>query len=96
MAEDSILDQIIQNKQSQELNDFNPKALIESLFSGISDREKEVVSLRYGLNIPKKNTLEQIGKKFNVTRERIRQIEAKALRKLKHPSRRKKLQDFLE
>jgi len=96
MAEDSILDQIIQNKQSQELNDFNPKALIESLFSGISDREKEVVSLRYGLNIPKKNTLEQIGKKFNVTRERIRQIENSALKKVKnHPDLESKL-EFVE
>ena len=58
-------------------------------------REKEVLELRFGLFDGSSHTLEEVGKKFKVTRERIRQIEAKALRKLRHPSRAKKLKDFL-
>ena len=56
----------------------------------------KVLRLRYGLDDGKARTLEEVGKEFNVTRERIRQIEAKALRKLRHPSRSKRLKDFLE
>ena len=59
-------------------------------------REEKVVRLRFGLDDGKARTLEEVGREFNVTRERIRQIEAKALRKLRHPSRSKKLKDFLE
>ena len=62
----------------------------------LSDREKKVLMLRFGLEDGRPRTLEEVGKEFNVTRERIRQIEAKALRKLKHPSRSKKLKDYLE
>ena len=62
----------------------------------VLEREKEVLTMRFGLNEAQPLTLEQVGKYFNVTRERIRQIEAKALRKLKHPSRSKKLKDYLE
>lgn len=69
---------------------------VEEVLSALSDREAKVLRMRFGLNNDKMMTLEEVGKKFGVTRERIRQIEAKALRKLKHPSRRKKLQDFLE
>jgi len=69
---------------------------VEEVLSALSDREAKVLKMRFGLNDNKRMTLEEVGKKFGVTRERIRQIEAKALRKLKHPSRRKKLQDFLE
>lgn len=69
---------------------------IEEVLSALSDREAKVLRMRFGLAGNKMMTLEEVGKKFGVTRERIRQIEAKALRKLKHPSRRKKLQDFLE
>lgn len=69
---------------------------VEEVLSALSDREAKVLRMRFGLNDNKMMTLEEVGKKFGVTRERIRQIEAKALRKLKHPSRRKKLQDFLE
>ena len=69
---------------------------VEEVLSALSDREARVLKMRFGLNDNKMMTLEEVGKKFGVTRERIRQIEAKALRKLKHPSRRKKLQDFLE
>lgn len=62
----------------------------------LSDREKKVLMLRFGLEGGRPRTLEEVGKEFNVTRERIRQIEAKALRKLRHPSRSKKLKDYLE
>lgn len=66
------------------------------VLSSLSDREARVLKLRFGLDGTKQMTLEEVGKVFGVTRERIRQIEAKALRKLKHPSRRKKLQDYLD
>jgi RNA polymerase primary sigma factor len=62
----------------------------------LTPREEKVLRLRYGIDDGKSRTLEEVGKEFNVTRERIRQIEAKALRKLRHPSRSKKLKDFLE
>ncbi|MBR6688222.1 MAG: RNA polymerase sigma factor RpoD, partial [Clostridia bacterium] len=58
--------------------------------------EEKVLRLRYGLDDGRPRTLEEVGKAFNVTRERIRQIEAKALRKLRHPSRSKRLRDFLD
>ena len=69
---------------------------IDEVLSALTDREAKVLRMRFGLAGNKMMTLEEVGRKFGVTRERIRQIEAKALRKLKHPSRRKKLQDFLE
>ena len=69
---------------------------LEEVLGSLSDREAKVLRLRFGLDGNKQMTLEEVGKVFGVTRERIRQIEAKALRKLKHPSRRKKLQDYLE
>ena len=62
----------------------------------LTDREKKVLKLRFGLDDGRARTLEEVGKEFQVTRERIRQIEAKALRKLRHPSRSKKLRDYLE
>lgn len=69
---------------------------VEEVLNALSDREARVLRMRFGLSGNKMMTLEEVGRKFGVTRERIRQIEAKALRKLKHPSRRKKLQDFLD
>ena len=72
------------------------KEQLDEAMSALTDREKEVLRMRFGLNEAQPLTLEQVGKHFNVTRERIRQIEAKALRKLKHPSRSKKLRDYLE
>lgn len=69
---------------------------LDEVLSTLSDREARVLKLRFGLEGNKQMTLEEVGRVFGVTRERIRQIEAKALRKLKHPSRRKKLQDYLE
>lgn len=69
---------------------------LDEVLATLSDREARVLKLRFGLEGSKQMTLEEVGKVFGVTRERIRQIEAKALRKLKHPSRRKKLQDYLD
>lgn len=71
------------------------KEEIKSVLLTLQEREQEVLELRFGLVDGTSHTLEEVGKKFNVTRERIRQIEAKALRKLRHPSRAKKLKDFL-
>ena len=61
----------------------------------LSEREAKVLRLRFGLDDGRARTLEEVGKEFDVTRERIRQIEAKALRKLRHPSRSKKLKDYM-
>ena len=68
---------------------------IDALLGDLKERERQVIVLRFGLEDGHPRTLEEVGKEFNVTRERIRQIEAKALRKLRHPSRSKKLKDFL-
>ena len=68
---------------------------VKSALSILSDRERQVLELRYGLNDGKDHTLEEVGRYFNVTRERIRQIEAKALRKLRHPTRSRALRDYL-
>ncbi|UCH52119.1 MAG: RNA polymerase sigma factor RpoD [Chloroflexota bacterium] len=72
------------------------KAQLSKILSELSDRERRVLLLRFGLEDDRPRTLEEVGKEFNVTRERIRQIEAKALRKLRHPSRSRKLKDYLE
>ena len=72
------------------------KAQLSKVLSELSDRERRVLLLRFGLEDDHPRTLEEVGKEFNVTRERIRQIEAKALRKLRHPSRSRKLKDYLE
>jgi len=72
------------------------KAQLTKVLTELSDRERRVLLLRFGLEDDRPRTLEEVGKEFNVTRERIRQIEAKALRKLRHPSRSRKLKDYLE
>jgi RNA polymerase primary sigma factor len=72
------------------------KDQLEEVLSTLTDREREVLRLRFGLTDGRQKTLEEVGLRFGVTRERIRQIEAKALRKLRHPSRSKKLKDFLD
>ncbi|MBQ4168043.1 MAG: sigma-70 family RNA polymerase sigma factor, partial [Clostridia bacterium] len=69
---------------------------LEEVLRTLTPREEKVLRLRFGLDDGKTRTLEDVGKEFNVTRERIRQIEAKALRKLRHPSRSKRLKDFLD
>lgn len=71
------------------------RAELSTALESLTDRERQVVRLRFGLEDGRARTLEEVGKEFNVTRERIRQIEAKALRKLRHPSRSKRLKDFL-
>ena len=72
------------------------KEQLMEVLDTLTPREEKVLRLRFGLDDGKARTLEEVGREFNVTRERIRQIEAKALRKLRHPSRSKKLKDFLE
>ena len=69
---------------------------LEEVLNTLTDREKKVLRLRFGLDDGRQRTLEEVGREFNVTRERIRQIEAKALRKLRHPSRSRKLKDYLD
>ena len=71
------------------------KAELAQALESLTERERQVIRLRFGLEDGRQRTLEEVGKEFNVTRERIRQIEAKALRKLRHPSRSKRLKDFL-
>ncbi len=97
---DSILGDFIPDEQSLSPVDQASKQLLkdhlDEVLSTLSDREAKVLKLRFGLDGTKQMTLEEVGRVFGVTRERIRQIEAKALRKLKHPSRRKKLQDYLD
>ena len=72
------------------------KEQLMGVLDTLTPREEKVLRLRFGLDDGRARTLEEVGKEFNVTRERIRQIEAKALRKLRHPSRSKKLKDFLD
>ena len=69
---------------------------VEDVLATLTSRERRVLELRFGLEDGRSRTLEEVGKEFGVTRERIRQIEAKALRKLRHPSRSRKLRDYLE
>src|SRR3990167_9001988 len=98
--EDSMLGDFIQDTSQPSPIEAASRELlkenIEEVLSTLSDREARVLRMRFGLDGGQSMTLEDVGKYFGVTRERIRQIEAKALRKLKHPSRRRKLQDYLE
>ena len=72
------------------------KEQLGEVLNTLTDREQKVLRLRFGMNDGRARTLEEVGKEFDVTRERIRQIEAKALRKLRHPSRSRKLRDYLD
>jgi RNA polymerase primary sigma factor len=72
------------------------KEQLDDVLDTLTDREKRVLELRFGIEDGRPRTLEEVGKEFGVTRERIRQIEAKALRKLRHPSRSRKLKDYLD
>ena len=96
---DTELSEFIPDEGSNSPEDFASYELlknhIEEVLSSLSERERKVLELRFGLKDNKPRTLEEVGKVFGVTRERIRQIEAKALRKLKHPSRSRKLKDYL-
>lgn len=92
---DFIPDEEILSPSDAATNTMLREQLI-SVLDTLTDRERKVLTLRFGLDDGRTRTLEEVGQAFDVTRERIRQIEAKALRKLKHPSRSKKLRDFLE
>ena len=98
--EDSHLGDFIQDDDAPAPQDAASHTLLKEQLSEVLDtltpREEKVLRLRFGLEDGRSRTLEEVGKEFNVTRERIRQIEAKALRKLRHPSRSKKLKDFLD
>ena len=97
--EDSHLSDFIEDEQSASPTDAVAFTMLKEQLIGVLDtltpREEKVLRLRYGLDDGRPRTLEEVGKEFNVTRERIRQIEAKALRKLRHPSRSRKLKDYL-
>src|SRR5437762_819070 len=98
--EDSHLGDFIPDNQALAPSDAASHKLlkeqVESVLEGLTTRERRVLQLRFGLEDGRTRTLEEVGREFNVTRERIRQIEAKALRKLRHPSRSRKLKDYLE
>ncbi len=98
--EDSNLGPFIEDGKSASPSDVVAFAMLRkqliSILDTLTPREEKVLRLRYGIDDGKPRTLEEVGKEFNVTRERIRQIEAKALRKLRHPSRSKKLKEYLE
>ncbi len=97
--DDSFLGDFIKNEGADEpdqvISNMFLQEQLESVLDSLKDREKRILKLRFGLEDSRARTLEEVGKEFGVTRERIRQIEAKALRKLRHPSRSKKLRDFL-
>lgn len=98
--EDSHLGDFVEDKDIPSPSDVASQTMLKEelneVLKTLSDREARVLSLRFGLDDGRTRTLEEVGKEFNVTRERIRQIEAKALRKLRHPSRSKRLKDFLD
>ena len=98
--EDSHLGDFIEDEKTITPSDSVAFTMLKEQLLGVLDtltpREEKVLRLRYGIDDGKSRTLEEVGREFNVTRERIRQIEAKALRKLRHPSRSKRLKDFLE
>jgi len=99
-AEDnSQLSDFIEDEDAQEPMDAAAREMLREAMKHalavLSDREREVLELRFGLMDGKEHTLEEVGQYFNVTRERIRQIESKALRKLRHPTRSRFLRDFL-
>ena len=98
--DDSHLGDFIEDKETLSPDDYTNNQLlkdeINSILQGLTEREEKVLRLRFGLEDGRTRTLEEVGKEFNVTRERIRQIEAKAIRKLKKPNRAKRLKDFIK
>ena len=98
--DDSHLGDFIEAKESESPVDFTTRQLLKeelyAILKDLSDREERVIRLRYGLDDNRPRTLEEVGREFGVTRERIRQIEAKAIKKLRHPTRSKRLGDYKE
>ena len=96
--DDSHLVDFIEDKETESPVDYTTKQLLKeelyAILKDLNEREERVIRLRYGLDDNRPRTLEEVGKEFNVTRERIRQIEAKAIRKLRHPTRSKRLGDY--
>ena len=91
---DFIADDSVANPD-EEANRELLREQVRDILASLTEREREVLSLRFGLEDGESLTLEEVGRRFGVTRERIRQIEAKALRKLRHPTRSRKLRDYL-
>jgi len=98
--EDSVLGDFVEDEDTVTPEESATNQLlkehVQELLSGLSEREQKIIRMRFGLDDGKNHTLEEVGHEFSVTRERIRQIEAKALRKLRHPSRAKRLRGFIE
>jgi len=98
--EDRTLGDFIEDPAALAPDEAAARALLKEQVGAVLDsltgRERRILQLRYGLEDGRARTLEEVGKEFNITRERIRQIEVKALRKLRHPSRSRKLKDYLE
>jgi RNA polymerase primary sigma factor len=98
--EDSHLGDFLEDKNVLQPLDSaiysNLKETTNSVLATLTSREEKVLRMRFGIGMPTDHTLEEVGQQFNVTRERIRQIEAKALRKLKHPIRSRKLRSFID
>ena len=99
-ADDTHFGDLIEDKGAEDPSDVTSFSLLKGklgeVLNGLTERERKILELRYGLMDGYPRTLEEVGRQYNVTRERIRQIEAKALRKLRHPTRRSKLEGFLE
>ena len=98
--DDSHLGDFIEDKDTQSPSEYTTKSLLKdelyAVMKDLTDREERVLRLRYGLDDGRPRTLEEVGREFGVTRERIRQIEAKAIRKLRHPTRAKRFVDYRE
>ena len=96
--EDSHIGDFIEDKDNLSPEEYANRVLlkerINEVLATLTPREERVIRLRYGLDDGRSHTLEEVGKEFNITRERIRQIEAKAIKKMRHPSRAKYLKDF--